>query len=168
MLRNLKKNQSGFTIIEVLIVLAIAGLILGVVLATVPSLKRSQRNTQRKADVSAVLGAIADYSSNNNGAIPTAINSNTGGVAIFGAGVTSEAKVNYYTAGFAATAGGIYYSASPIAANTFDTPAEDYLAIVSGATCNGNAAVAGSSRSVAAVYEIENTGSTYSQVCLSS
>lgn len=168
MLRNLKKNQSGFTIIEVLIVLAIAGLILGVVLATVPSLKRSQRNTQRKADVSAVLGAIADYTSNNNGAIPTTLTSNAGGIATFGAGVASDAKVNYYTIGNTAVAGGISYSATLIAANTLDTAAEDYLAIISGATCSGTGAVAGSARSVAAVYEIENTGSTYAQVCLAS
>ena len=53
MLRKLQKrkgNQEGFTIIEVLIVLAIAGLIMVVVFLAVPNLQKSQRNNSRKTD----------------------------------------------------------------------------------------------------------------------
>lgn len=71
MARNNKKNNEGFTIIEVLIVLAIAGLIMMVVFLAVPSLQRNARNTQRRNDVTSVLGAIQEYSSNVNGALPT-------------------------------------------------------------------------------------------------
>jgi prepilin-type N-terminal cleavage/methylation domain-containing protein len=63
--------RSGFTIIEVLIVLAIAGLIMLIVFLAVPALQRNSRNTQRKNDVSAMLAAISEYSSNHNGQIPT-------------------------------------------------------------------------------------------------
>lgn len=68
---NLRKKLEGFTIIEVLIVLAIAGLILLIVFLAVPALQRNSRNTQRRNDVATYLGAVQEYLSNNNGAIPT-------------------------------------------------------------------------------------------------
>jgi prepilin-type N-terminal cleavage/methylation domain-containing protein len=64
------KNQTGFTIIEVLIVLAIAGLIMVIVFLAVPNLERSQRNSARKSDASHIASAVADYVSNNNGTLP--------------------------------------------------------------------------------------------------
>ena len=64
-LRALTKNKQGFTIIEVMIVLAIAGLIVLVVFLAVPALQRNSRNTQRKQDVQAVLGAIQEWISLN-------------------------------------------------------------------------------------------------------
>ena len=68
-----KRNaQSGFTIIEVLIVLAIAGLILLVVFLAVPALQRNAHNTARKSDVASLLGGMTEYISNNNGSLPIA------------------------------------------------------------------------------------------------
>ena len=49
-----KKDQKGFTIIEVMIVLAIAGLIIAVVLVAVPQLQRNQRNNARKSILSRI------------------------------------------------------------------------------------------------------------------
>jgi prepilin-type N-terminal cleavage/methylation domain-containing protein len=67
MLSKLKKsNNKGFTIIEVMIVLAIAGLILLIVFLAVPALQRSSRNTQRKSDVGRVGSAATTVLSNNN------------------------------------------------------------------------------------------------------
>lgn len=77
-LSNLRKKVEGFTIIEVLIVLAIAGLILLIVFLAVPALQRNSRNTQRKNDVSAVASAISNFVSNNGGAVPTASGAITG------------------------------------------------------------------------------------------
>ena len=65
------RQESGFTIVEVMIVLAIAGLILAIVFIAVPALQRNARDTQRRGDIGAIQGAIATYSGNNNGAIPT-------------------------------------------------------------------------------------------------
>ena len=48
MLSKLKKSNQGFTIIEVMIVLAIAGLILLIVFLAVPALQRNGRNTTKK------------------------------------------------------------------------------------------------------------------------
>ncbi|RTK94240.1 prepilin-type N-terminal cleavage/methylation domain-containing protein [Candidatus Saccharibacteria bacterium] len=70
MLRNLKKRSEGFTIIEVLIVLAIAGLILLIVFLAVPALQRNSRNSGRKSDVSRIGGAVIEFMNNNNGEKP--------------------------------------------------------------------------------------------------
>lgn len=72
MLNRLRKNNSeGFTIIEVMIVLAIAGLILLIVFLAVPALQRNARNTQRKNDAASYSAAVSEDTNNNNGVIPT-------------------------------------------------------------------------------------------------
>ena len=73
-MKNLKKNNKGFTIIEVLIVLAIAGLIMLVVFLAVPALQRNARNTSKRSDAAKALGAVAEFTANNNGAIPATAN----------------------------------------------------------------------------------------------
>lgn len=67
----LTKEQKGFTIIEVMIVLAIAGLIILIVLLAVPALQRNSRNAAMKSDVSAITGGISEFATNNDGASPT-------------------------------------------------------------------------------------------------
>jgi len=62
-----KSNQKGFTIIEVLIVLAIAGLIMLVVFLAVPALQRNQRNNARKAEASRISALVGECLSNKNG-----------------------------------------------------------------------------------------------------
>lgn len=64
------KKQSGFTIIEVMIVLAIAGLILVVVLIAIPQLQRNQRNEQRRSVATRITTEINNYAGNNNGEYP--------------------------------------------------------------------------------------------------
>ena len=64
------QNKKGFTIIEVVLVLAIAGLIFLMVFIALPALQRSQRNTQRSDDLSRFLTAANSFQSNNNGKTP--------------------------------------------------------------------------------------------------
>jgi prepilin-type N-terminal cleavage/methylation domain-containing protein len=64
------KLQQGFTIIEVMIVLAIAGLILVVVLIAIPQLQRNQRNSARQSNLARMVSEISNYAGNNNGSIP--------------------------------------------------------------------------------------------------
>lgn len=66
----LQKDNRGFTIIEVLIVLAIAGLILLIVFLAVPALQRNSRNTQAKNEAASILGAVNERVNNNNGTLP--------------------------------------------------------------------------------------------------
>jgi prepilin-type N-terminal cleavage/methylation domain-containing protein len=73
MKKNIIKENKGFTIIEVLIVLAIAGLIMAVVLIAVPGLQRSQANSAAKTDATHIATAVTTWSSNNSGATPAVI-----------------------------------------------------------------------------------------------
>ncbi|HET6622677.1 MAG TPA: prepilin-type N-terminal cleavage/methylation domain-containing protein [Candidatus Saccharimonadales bacterium] len=66
-----KTNQpKGFTIIEVVLVLAIAALIFLLVFLALPALQRSRRDTQRRDDVSRLLGQVTTWQANNNGQVP--------------------------------------------------------------------------------------------------
>lgn len=71
---NIHRKEKGFTIIEVVLVLAIAGLIFLMVFIALPALQRSQRDTQRKNDLSRALTAVGSYTSNNRGALPANTN----------------------------------------------------------------------------------------------
>ena len=62
-------SKKGFTIIEVVLVLAIAGLIFLMVFIALPALQRNQRDTQRRNDYSMLSSAITSYASNNGGKI---------------------------------------------------------------------------------------------------
>ena len=65
------KSKKGFTIIEVVLVLAIAGLIFLMVFVALPALQRSQRDTQRRDDMARFMSQLTQYQSNNNGNVPT-------------------------------------------------------------------------------------------------
>ncbi|NCU40523.1 type II secretion system protein [Candidatus Saccharibacteria bacterium] len=67
-----RNQQKGFTIIEVVLVLAIAALIFLVVFLAVPALQRSQRDTQRRSDIGRLQTAITNYAGNHQGGLPTA------------------------------------------------------------------------------------------------
>ncbi len=64
------KSKKGFTIIEVVLVLAIAGLIFLMVFIALPNMQMSQRNTRRRNDYSALSTMITTFVSNNNGNMP--------------------------------------------------------------------------------------------------
>lgn len=60
-----RQNKNGFTIIEVVLVLAIAGLIFLMVFLALPALQRSQRDSQRKRHADAIIGALNNLAANN-------------------------------------------------------------------------------------------------------
>lgn len=66
----MKKN--GFTVIEVALVLAIAGMIMLLAFLALPGLQRSQRDSTRKDDIMRLADSIKRFQSNNNrGALPS-------------------------------------------------------------------------------------------------
>ena len=67
--KNSTKNKRGFTIIEVVLVLAIAGLIFLMVFIALPALQRSQRDTQRRDDYGMLSAAVTSYAASNGGKI---------------------------------------------------------------------------------------------------
>ena len=59
-------SKEGFTIIEVVLVLAIAGLIFLMVFVALPALQRSQRDTQRRNDMSRVDTSLVQWQTNHS------------------------------------------------------------------------------------------------------
>lgn len=146
------RKEEGFTIIEVLIVLAIAGLIMLIVFLAVPALQRTQRNTARKNDVSRVGGAVTEFYSNNSGKTPASGDKD--------ALVASIGTLNQYDAAGISiqTSGG-----GDVAANT----AKDTMIIVTSARCaaTGGGSSAGSSRQSVILYNVEASGGNVTPVC---
>ncbi len=66
-----KKQTKGFTIIEVVLVLAIAGLIFLMVFIALPAMQRGQRDDARKRDVELIATAVTTFTGNNRGAWPS-------------------------------------------------------------------------------------------------
>lgn len=93
------RKQQGFTIIEVVLVLAIAGLIFLMVFIALPALQRSQRDTQRKDDLSRFMSQITAYQSNTKGAVPasaTALTSFVSGYMNAGGDTFTDPNGNAY------------------------------------------------------------------------
>ena len=63
------KKDKGFTIIEVALVLAIAGLIFLVVFLALPALQRGQRDTARRQDAGRIVSAMQSCLADNQGSL---------------------------------------------------------------------------------------------------
>ena len=96
MLKQSPKHKSeGFTIIEVLIVLAIAGLIMIVIFLAVPALNRSGRNNVLINNVKSIMAATSNYPTQNGGLLPGSVGLASGVVTIGDSGTNQEtAKVD--------------------------------------------------------------------------
>ena len=66
----LNKTYKGFTIIEVMIVLAIAGLIMVIVFFAIPQLQINQRDNARQNAINRTKAELETYASNNQGVYP--------------------------------------------------------------------------------------------------
>lgn len=155
MLQNLRKRNEGFTIIEVLIVLAIAGLIMLVVFLAVPALQRNARNNDRKSDVSRIATAVNEWVSNNNGQVFTAGTGN--------ANLTTVLNSAGTLAQYSLTPGTSFTVAT--GAQTSDH-ALDNVTVVTGAKCANNGQTTGAgTRQMAIRYAVE-TSNGNTDVCL--
>jgi type IV pilus assembly protein PilA len=69
------KTKKGFTLLEVLLVVAIIGILAGIVILAINPGKQlaDSRNTQRKADVTTILNGVYQYAIDTNGTIPSTI-----------------------------------------------------------------------------------------------
>jgi prepilin-type N-terminal cleavage/methylation domain-containing protein len=70
---NLLKKERGFTLIEIVLVLAIAGMLLVIVFLAVSGAQKSRRDSQRKNDLSRLSAQVENYASNNAGTYPTTL-----------------------------------------------------------------------------------------------
>lgn len=69
------KFKKGFTLIEVLLVVAIIAILAGVVIIAINPSKQlaDTRNAQRRSDVTTILNATYQYAVDNGGAMPATI-----------------------------------------------------------------------------------------------
>ena len=152
MLKNKLKRTQGFTIIEVLIVLAIAGLILLIVFLAVPALQRNSRNTQVKNAAASILGAVNEFENNNNGQLPTLVGpvAADGTVPVTGAAGTAPATAKVQ-AGYIVAIGAAM-PASTVTGN---------FVVNLNHKCNNNAfAAVATPRAVAIGYNVETGNGT--------
>lgn len=165
-------NQKGFTVVETIIVLAIAGFILLIVFEAIPALERSSRNNQRRQDIQTILAAVSHYELNNSGNIP-----NTPSV---GDNFLQYSKLNYYNQ---TDKKGIYVDVTVISTalynpnklsnypgslNITNNTSLNDVVVVNHAICssNGSATHIGASYSdVVALYSIEAGASSSAHQC---
>lgn len=71
----MKTKRKGFTLIEILLVVAAIGILAGIVILAINPTKQlaDTRNAQRKVDVNTILSAVYQYAIDNNGTIPASI-----------------------------------------------------------------------------------------------
>lgn len=69
---NTDKNKKGFTLIEVMVVIAIIGFMSSVIMAGLTATRAKARDTQRIAELRNIEKALNLYSVSNNGVVPVA------------------------------------------------------------------------------------------------
>jgi prepilin-type N-terminal cleavage/methylation domain-containing protein len=154
--RKLRKiNTDGFTIIEVLIVLAIAGLILVIVFLAVPALERNARNEERKTDVANTLSGWSQFLADNNQVTPTGCAIAAGQFEYTGSSTEATTKLGIMKA---CTFEAASYNGTPAA--TLDT-----IYVAPGDVCNAaaTAEAAGQATDVALLYYDETGNGTIEQ-----
>ena len=149
------QKEKGFTIIEVVLVLAIAGLIFLMVFIALPALQRSQRDTQRKNDLSRLTSALTSYTSNNRGSLPDPTST-------FVVGDWTSFESHYLTSSgdkFTDPSGTDYTFKEGPADSTakFDASSPN-IYVTNGAVCNGESTQAGAVRNVAFQMVLEGNG----------
>jgi len=171
----LRKSLTGFTIIEVLIVLAIAGLILLIVFLAVPALQRNSRNTQRRSEIARMVGALQEGITNNGGQIPPYDSS-------MGPGWAPKIIRDIGWNTYATNGGDINYTYPPVVSTAPTTADTRNIYIWFGLSCTGTSAIDStetasgditgmttttnaSSRKGAAIYWLEQTNGYWHPVC---
>lgn len=168
--------RNGFTIIEVSLTLAIAGLIFLMVFVALPALRRSQRDSQRREDVLTFIETVKKYQQNNRGALPTGANNPVTWNSASGATDTQSWESfykNYLRENFM-DPNGENYSLSvyncdgdqvdgPCKVNTIPDdvsfPNNYMMLVIKQATCQGSQVVATANpRKIAVQYRLEGAG----------
>lgn len=146
----IKNNMKGFTIIEVVLVLAIAGLIFLMVFIALPALQRGQRDTQRKTDMSRAMTQLSNYQSANRNNLPAASS------AAWNTFATNYLRVSGDT--FADPSEGDYTFQYQGTNRTTPASLSSTIYVHGSSTCQGETVVAAGSRKVAFSFKLEGGG----------
>ena len=147
-------KQKGFTIIEVVLVLAIAALIFLMVFIALPALNRNARDQSRKTVQGKVVSAIGTYATNHRNQQYTNVTDLAPYLDVTqpgSAGNTLDNVDGYILEG----------------ANSFSAEAvtQDKITLIKGSKCNtnGDGVADGSSRNVAVLIRMENANAIVCQ-----
>lgn len=157
--KKLGYKEDGFTIIEVMIVLAVAGLIMAIVLVAIPQLQRNQRNSARRDVAGRIKTEVDSYAGNNNGKVPASAADVTAFNTRYLANVNTEdpqtgtnVTLTYVT--------GTVGNGVPGTTGAPALPAIGAASYRDGKACNGETIETGSNRSYAIWIQLEG-GSIY-------
>lgn len=83
-------NKKGFTLLEILLVVAAIAILAGIVIVALNPAKQlgDTRNAQRWSDVNAILNAVHQYAIDNDGNLPAGIDTTTGSSQVLGTATT--------------------------------------------------------------------------------
>ena len=159
LLQNLRKDKKGFTLIEVVIVLAIAALILVIVFLAVQGAQKSQRDNAAKQGASRAIAAAQNFLSDNNGTVAT-FTAPASGCDLDG--VTACGDFGKYFTGVVGHAGLKFRYGTVTPVNASSSPQVSF-----GQTCSTTGAMTstGSTTSIAVVYWSESANKS---VCINS
>ncbi len=116
-----RKNQKGFTLIELMIVVAIIGILAAIAIPNFRNYQMKAKTAEAKTNIGAIRTSQEAYKAENDVYIVCAPNANAGLLGTKVAWVTNAA----YTAIGYAPAGNVYYAYSVNSAGTFQEMAID-------------------------------------------
>lgn len=156
---NVLDNKKGFTIIEVVLVLAIAGLIFLMVFIALPALQRNQRDQARRADVGTVASAYTTYMNNNRGNSPNNGTIESDDFGKSGTGISAFAR---YIDSLSSNTTSVVISAAPTGNPTVE---DGQIRLYKNSKCGDTegTVVSGTARQTALLTKLESGNATFCQ-----
>jgi type II secretory pathway pseudopilin PulG len=161
----LNKQQTGLTIVEILIVLAVIGLIMVVVFLSVGNLNRSHRNAQRSQDAQTLTDHVERYILDNRGNLPTANCVGTDSTCI-----VHSAQLRFYDEKSSFVR---YYESFSVGLKRTNPAHIGYIDVVRGHQCEAapnadgrGTILSGNTRTFAVVYSIERPRNRIYSQCI--
>ncbi len=117
-------KRSGFTLLELLIVIAIIGILASLAAVSYSSAQRRARDSQRQADLKAIQNALEQYYADNDGNYPGG--DCDPGVGYLPDGIPADPKTGVLYPSSTCTTGAYRFCADLEADGSFDGSEEDF------------------------------------------